>query len=156
MTDLVKWARDWNIPTQAVADLCHRMGLDQHANHKETDAQTETGVSQRVRLEYANKGTLLWRNNVGVLKDERGVPVRYGLANESKQMNERIKSSDLIGVEPVLIIPEMVGCTLGRFIAIETKKPGWVFSGTSREIGQRSFHELVMSRGGIGYFTTGS
>lgn len=48
----------------------------------------------------------LYRNNTGTLKDERGIPVSYGLA---------IGSADTIG----LVAPR------GRFLSIEWKRPGW-------------------------------
>ena len=44
-------------------------------------------VQAAVRLEAARMGILLFRNNVGALIDVRGIPVRYGLANESTQIN---------------------------------------------------------------------
>lgn len=57
-------------------------------------------------------GARVWRNNVGVLPDKRGVPVRYGLATGS---------SDLIGFVPVTITPDMVGQTVAVFVSVETK-----------------------------------
>lgn len=115
----------------------------------------ESTVSKAVRLTFAHEGSVLWRNNVGVLKNERGVPIRFGLANESNQMNKRIKSSDLIGIRPVLVTQEMVGTVIGQFVARETKRSGWVFKGTPREQAQLKFIELVISKGGDACFTTG-
>ncbi len=54
---------------------------------------TETAIAQRVRAEAFAAGRVLWRNNVGQLLDARGVPVRYGLMNESKAINARNKRS---------------------------------------------------------------
>ncbi len=115
----------------------------------------ESAVSKHERLKAAQSGILLWRNNVGVFKDERGIPVRFGLANESSQMNKRIKSSDLIGIKPVLITQDMVGTVIGQFIARETKRTGWKYTGTPREVAQRKFMELVIAAGGDAAFTTG-
>lgn len=115
---------------------------------------SEAACQQRIRLEAPRRGALLWRNNVGVLKDERGVPVRYGLANDSPRVNKRVKSSDLIGINPVEITPAHVGTTIGQFWCVETKKPGWTFSGTDHELAQLKFIDIVQSYGGLGTFAT--
>ena len=53
----------------------------------------------------------LFRNNVGVaLNNER--PLRFGLCNGS---------SDLIGIQKIVITPDMVGQEIGRFLSIECK-----------------------------------
>lgn len=54
-------------------------------------------------------GVVVWRNNTGMLKDSRGISVRYGLA---------IGSSDLIGI---VYLPQL---GIGRFFALEIKRPG--------------------------------
>lgn len=86
---------------------------------------SEGGNQNRIREHYAEQGWRLWRNNSGVLEDKRGVPVRYGLANDSKQVNEQIKSGDLIGWRPRLITPDMVGGVIAEFVSIEAKPDGW-------------------------------
>ena len=62
---------------------------------------TESNVTAAIRLEAAQAGHLLWRNNVGACVDTRGRYIRYGLANESKAVNANIKSSDLVGITPM-------------------------------------------------------
>src|SRR5690606_29509743 len=74
---------------------------------------SEGRVQSEVRLEAARRGQYLTRNNKGVLPDKRGVPVRFGLANSSKQESDTFASADLIGIYPLLITPAHVGCTVG-------------------------------------------
>ena len=118
--------------------------------------QNEATVQASVKLAASKAGWRLWRNNVGVLLDSRGVPVRYGLANESKQVNSMVKSGDLIGIRPVLITPEMVGQTIGQFVSIECKREGWKPSATDgHEQAQARWAEIVLLHGGYAKFSTG-
>lgn len=118
--------------------------------------QSEADVQARVRLAASQAGDVLWRNNTGVLPDARGVPVRFGLCNESKAVNDKCKSSDLIGIKRVLITQDMVGHTIGQFYAREVKRVGWRYTGTPREVAQLRFIEAVTVMGGDAAFTTGS
>ena len=98
----------------------------------------------------------MFRNNSGALKDERGVPVRYGLANESAQQNKVLKSSDLIGIRKRLITVHDVGSVIGQFVARECKHGTWVYDPRDdRERAQNTFLELVLSYGGDAAFASG-
>lgn len=152
-TTFYSWAKDWGVPQEAINNLLQRMTTA--VADGQSTAATEEGASKRVRLQFAKAGHVIWRNNVGVLKDNRDVPVRYGLANESSQMNKKIKSSDLIGIQQIMITPEMVGSIIGQFVAREVKEPGWRYMATDREVAQLAFIELVLSKGGDAAFTTG-
>jgi hypothetical protein len=99
--------------------------------------QTETDVQNLCRLAIQRAGGVVWRNNVGAIPREDGVPVRFGLANDSAQLNHVFKSSDLIGM-----------CPGGRFLAVECKEPRWRWSGTERELAQFAFICYVRQRGG--------
>ena len=110
----------------------------------------EATVQAMVRLAAADAGWALWRNNVGVMIDSRGIPVRYGLANDSKAVNKNIKSADLIGIRPVLITPEMVGTVIGQFVSLECKRPG-----AARHPAQQRWIDLVVRAGGYAKFTEG-
>ena len=112
----------------------------------------ESTVSDEVRLKASQLGWRLWRNNVGVAVDKRGIPVRYGLCNESKRMNTKTKSSDLIGIRPVVITQDMVGKVIGQFVAVEVKRSNWKWSGSPRELAQLNYHGIVNELGGYGVF----
>lgn len=116
---------------------------------------SESNVQSRVRLEAARKGVRLWRNNVGVLKDQHGRPVRYGLANDSTNVNEVLKSGDLIGWRPVVITQDMVGKTLAVFVSRECKAEDWKWSGDEREVAQARWANLIIADGGDAGFATG-
>ena len=117
-------------------------------------AKSEAAIQAEIRLAASEKGWRLFRNNVGVAVDQRGIPVRYGLANESKQMNENIKSSDLIGIRPVVIQPEHVGKVIGQFVAIEVKHEDWVEGGDAHTVAQRRFMDIINNLGGHACFVT--
>jgi len=149
---LNKWAIRHSIPHVALEDLRRLFGLVPDTLGAPTEGLSEAAIQNLVRLEASAKGLRIWRNNVGVLMDERGIPVRYGLANDSKQMNTHIKSSDLIGIRPVRIQPHHVGSVIGQFVAREVKAGNWKYTGTARELAQLRYLELVVSLGGDGAF----
>lgn len=120
-----------------------------------TGESSETRVQSLVRLEAAQKHKRLWRNNVGAIKDERGVPVRYGLANDSKSLNTELKSADLIGWEPILITADMVGMTFARFLSVECKHENWTpGEHPEREQAQQRWADLVNAAGGRALIVT--
>ncbi len=145
---LFDWAKRYNVPPQALQELTQIFGLNDTPSVK---GMSESAIQIRVRLEASKIGARLWRNNVGAYQSEVGF-VRYGLCNESKQMNDAIKSSDLIGIRPVLITQAMVGTTVGQFMAREVKNGDWKFTGTPRELAQLKFLEIVNGLGGDGKF----
>ena len=117
-------------------------------------AETETALQNAIRMEAARQGVRLWRNNVGALRDSRGVPVRFGLGNDSAALNARLKSSDLIGWRPVMITPDMVGQVVAQFVSREVKAPGWRYTGTPREAAQRAWLDMVTADGGDACFAS--
>lgn len=138
-TDLTAWATRHGVSPAAFRELVEMACPDCDAM-----AGSEMAVQNAVRLEASRKGLWLGRNNVGALQDERGRWVRFGLANDSKQMNRRIKSADLIGLRPG-----------GQFVSREVKEPGWKYTGTGREPAQLAWITLVASLGGDAAFATG-
>lgn len=153
--NLIEWAIKWGIPRAAVYDLRQSIGADPKVGIAGIDPKSEAAVQQLARMRIADEGGRVFRNNVGACYDENGRFIRYGLANDSKAMNSRIKSSDLIGIRPVRIEPYMIGQTLGQFVARECKPQGWRYTGTEREQGQLRFLELIASLGGDAKFESG-
>ena len=149
--NLNQWAIKWGVPLAALEDLRHELG-QVSTEPAPVEGLSEGAVQNQIRLEASAKGLRLWRNNVGATMDDKGNFIRYGIANDSKQMNNKIKSSDLIGIRPVLITQELVGATLGQFVAREVKEAGWRYSGTPREVAQLAFLNLVLSFGGDARF----
>lgn len=117
----------------------------------------EDAVQNKLRLQMALfHGGSLWRNNSGALPDKTGRIVRFGLGNDSAKLNAVWKSSDLIGILPVTVTPEMVGLRLGIFVAVDAKSPDAWKGGprTAHELAQENFFINVRQLGGIGGFAT--
>lgn len=115
----------------------------------------EGDVQNLVRLAASRLGVRMWRNNNGAGRLENGSFVRWGLANDSSEMNRVVKSADLIGIRPVIITPEHIGMTIGQFVSREVKASNWIDRNTERERAQKRWADLVTSLGGDAAFTTG-
>ena len=153
-----EWAMRWRVPAEAVAQLREMFvhaglpGLDMR-----DPANSEARVQSEQRLGAAAKGVFAMRNNVGALQDKTGRPVRYGLLNDSKAINTRIKSADLIGIRRVLITQQHVGQVLGQFWSREIKHRGWhPGEDKVRERAQYEWCLLVNSWGGDAKITANS
>jgi hypothetical protein len=99
----------------------------------------EIGGRPDVRV-FRNNVALAWVGEVNRLKDgsillRNPRPLHAGLC---------VGSSDCIGLQRVLITPAMVGSSLARFVAIETKSD----RGTADEK-QKRFLAMVSSFGGV-------
>jgi hypothetical protein len=157
------WAIRWGVPYVALCDLRMRLGQTDEvvvAAMPTEDAlrygkMSESAVQSKVRIEASHKGLRLWRNNVGVLKDDTGRPVRYGLGNDSPQSNKLLKSGDLIGIRPVLVAPQHLGRTLGQFVSREVKESGWHYTHTEREQAQQRWIDVIVALGGDAAFASG-
>lgn len=143
------WCIRWGVPYAALQELQQSIGV---ADIGSTEGRSETAVSNDVRLEASRKGMRLFRNNVGVLTDDTGRPVRYGLANDSAAVNKVCKSADLIGIDPTPITAAMIGEPRGRFVSAECKPEGWHYTGTPREQAQQAWAMLITSLGGRALF----
>ena len=103
--NLIQWATRHGVSPQALTELTALLvGQPQHVNTPKS-TNSEAFAQSQVLLEAPRVGARLWRNNVGACEDKTGRIIRYGLANESKQQNAICKSSDLIGIKPILSAP---------------------------------------------------
>jgi hypothetical protein len=150
---LEQWAKRHNISQDALDDLRGIFGCLPVVVNQANDS--EARVQAEIRLEGAKKGVRLWRNNVGVLLDARGVPVRYGLANDSQRLNQACKSGDLIGWRRLLITGEQVGTHIAQFVSRECKHAGWKYKGDAHERAQLKWIEVVTADGGDAKFCSG-
>jgi hypothetical protein len=106
-------------------------------------SRLESEIQYESRLALGTQpGCVFYRNNVGqaefVSPKGQVSRVKYGLCEGS---------SDLIGLVSIVITPEMVGKTIGRFTAFEYKQPGASTEKRRAEL-QRLFRDLVNRMGG--------
>lgn len=116
--------------------------------------KSESEIQDKLQTSARYAECQLMRNNSGALKRPDGTPVRFGLGNISKEHNDRIKSSDLIGFTKITITPDMVGQTVAIFTAVECKDEVWKETKKfdAREIAQSNFIEWVKANGGLAGF----
>ena len=96
---------------------------------------SEQTIQQQIRLACSRGPVRLFRNNTGVLRDQHGRPVQFGLAKGS---------ADLIGWTTRTITADMVGQRIAVFTSIEVK------SATGRlRPEQQQWLESVQAAGGI-------
>ncbi len=150
MSELQEWQQRHGVSVSAMTELLTLLAMPPDAP-RGTSTRSEAAGQSEIRLAATQWGGVLWRNNVGVWDDD-GVPVRYGLANDSAKLNKKVKSSDLIGMLPMIIGQEHVGKMLAVFCAIECKRAAWKWGGNLREVAQQRFHNIVKASGGVAGF----
>lgn len=153
--NLEQWAIRHGVTHAALADL-----RDNVLGHTPPEliaphlGNSEAAVQVRVRIAVSRMGWRVFRNNVGAGKLQDGSFVRWGLCNDSAQLNDKLKSSDLVGIRPVLITPMHVGRLIGQFVSLEVKEAGWHYTGTPREVAQNAWLGLITALGGHARFVT--
>lgn len=156
---LFEWARKHHISPEALRELCETCI---HVVGPETGPlqPLEGAVQAEIRLAAGRtahlplgRQTYLFRNNRGAGKLANGQFLRWGLANDSKPLGDRIKSGDLIGWEQIAIGPEHVGSIIARFLSVEVKRRDWKFAATLEECAQVQWASIVNAQGGRAVIT---
>jgi len=145
--EIIQWAEIYGVSPPALkvlidilTPLIPESGAVEHS---------ETWIQNKIRVAAsAEYDALLMRNNSGAAVDRGGRHIRYGLGNDSKRINERFKSSDLIGITPI----DVGGVVVGVFTAIEVKRDVSK-KGVAGEA-QTNFHNAVRLRGGLAGFAS--
>lgn len=147
---LIDWADKWKIPAAALKDLpSHFFNPPSYVS-----TSSEGAVQAQLRVTAPKYTHSLWRNNKGAMQDKTGRLIRYGLGHDSKRLDDVWKSSDLIGITRIPVMPHHVGTVLGVFCAVEVKEPGWKGPKDAHENAQASFLATVNAMGGIGMFAS--
>ena len=114
---------------------------------------SENLVQQKIRILAGYCGATLMRNNSGAATDQTGRLIRYGLGNDSAQLNQVVKSSDLIGFTELTIQARHIGKKMAIFTAIEVKATGWQYRpADKRAVAQRAFIDIINNAGGLAGF----
>lgn len=112
----------------------------------------EKQLAEYIKLEAGKHGLSLLINNSGALNDEVGRLVRFGIGNESKEINDRLKFPDYVFILPTIIQPHHVGMKIGIFAGAELKRPDWEYTGKGREQAQMNAIEFIRLNGGVAGF----
>ena len=84
------WAKQWSVAPAAIQDLRRMLGVAGTDGSVNTSS-SEAAVQSAIRSEASKRGARLWRNNVGATYTPEGSFIRYGLANDSSNVNKVIK-----------------------------------------------------------------
>lgn len=148
------WVKRWGVPQMAIDELAVVLGMVYEPQSlSATNWHLESSLQKQVKHAEAKRGNRMFRNNSGVAFRPGGA-VRFGLGNESEEINKVSKSSDLIGLAPRIITAEDAGKKLAVFRSLEIKKPGWKYRGTPDEKAQLNWILLVNSLGGEAKFVS--
>lgn len=120
--------------------------------------QTETDIVRLIMLKLSKAGARIFRNNTGNAWIGQSIRITKPqiisvTTGDVVVKNARyftaglcVGSSDLIGLKPVLITPEMVGKTVAVFTAVEVK------TATGRATKEQvAFLQMVKDIGGISF-----
>lgn len=147
---IINWSIRHGVGPHALAELEAILGtrIVTYTGGAVHPSAGETAIWSHCRLAVDQWGGMLLRNNSGVARevDDHGAVrhVRYGLGNDSAQLNAIFKSSDGIGIAPG-----------GRFLAVEAKPKGWKLQpGDKRAQAQNNFIQHIRKLGGVACFAT--
>lgn len=159
--NLKEWANKHHISPEALRELCETcIHIKSDIGQVDSADLLEGPVQAQIRLAAARtahlplgRQTYLFRNNRGAGQLKNGNYIRWGLANDSKPLGDRVKSGDLIGWEQVTIEPRHVGSIIARFLSIEVKRRDWKFASTAEECAQIQWAAIVNAQGGRAVIT---
>jgi hypothetical protein len=108
----------------------------------------ESILLRQIQLALSPSGTRVWRNNVatGWVGDVQRLSGDDVFIRNARPLHAGLckGSSDLIGFHPVRITPEMIGCVVAVFLAVEGK------TGRARTTAEQdTFQRAVEGAGGI-------
>lgn len=160
--NLQTWAMRWGhlLPPEAQNEF-NQIMFPHNFVGPEPSELSESAVQANIRLAHSQEfGGALYRNNSGAAMminpkrpDDPPRHVRFGLGNDSKRINDKWKSSDLIGITPIEITTAHIGKRLGVFTAVEVKQPGWTLKPSDKRAhGQATFMNAVAMLGGLSGF----
>lgn len=152
--ELRQWALRHHVSLEALAELGFILGTN--VPQPIEQGSSEARVQSEVRLAAPAKRMRLFRNNKGALPDRRGVPVRFGLCNDTEAVGKRMRSADLIGWRTVTITPAMVGSDIAQVTSLECKPENWTYRGDEHEEAQARWAAMVVADGGYAKFVTGA
>lgn len=158
MSTLSDWFNRHTVSETARAELYQLLGFTPDTP-VELEGKNEAYVQSAVRLASSPAGYTLGRNNVGALRDERGIPVRYGWLNDNAALNKVLKTGDLLGYQSGWFrdYETLDPVKVAVFAMAECKKAGWKHRpNDAHEVAQLRAINMVQSAGGIACFTTGS
>lgn len=149
---ILEWAQRNSVSLQALRELTQLF----LSVPDKTDAGSESRVQGEIRLAAPEFGGCMLRNNSGGCTDDTGRVIRYGLGNDSKQINDVYKSPDLVGTTPMRIEAHHVGRIIGVATYCEVKEPGWKSPRQSnkREQAQAAFLTHQAGMGALCLFAT--
>jgi hypothetical protein len=118
-------------------------------------ANAETPLQNKIRLALSQAGCLNFRNETAgawvgkVIHREGHIVTLKGASMITAGLC--VGSSDIIGIAPTLITQDMVGKTVGVFVAAEVKTPQ---SGDDGSDEQKKFLAAIIKAGGIAGIVT--
>lgn len=151
--NFLEWAVAAGLTMEQIRSYQYHLGT---YDERLTDGEgsSEAAVVARCKVRASKMGGRLWKNHKGAAVLQDGTFMRYGILNESKRISDDIKSSDLIGVYPLVITQDMVGSTVGQLWLVEVKEEDWHFTGDAHEMAQLKFLELGLAMGARATFAT--
>lgn len=113
-------------------------------------AESEAEIKRKILLARSDGKTMILFNNpcgVGYQGQIQTLPDGSVVVRGPRRITFGLTpgGSDLIGIQAVLITPDMAGQVFGRFVAVEVKNLRW-----RERDDQKNFREVITKLGGLG------